>query len=116
MRHVCECGNPRDRGREACDECAWLDGESAGEAGLIGVLRLLGGTATSYEIADAWGVTQRTVLRMIRRLRATGRVYRYLPETRGCGVQDGAAVFILCDSREECQPWRQTMYASDRTA
>lgn len=108
----CECGRTKQARAEACDECAFLDGESAGEAGLIGTLRLLGGAATSYEIAHAWGCTQRTVLRMLRRIRPRGRIYRYIPEANDSGAHDGGAVFVLCDMRET-SPWAK-MYSGDR--
>lgn len=103
---TCECGRAKSRGAECCAECRFLDGGGIGEAGLIATLRLLGGRGTSYEIADARGCSQRTVLRMIRRLRDQGRVQRFEPDGTRPGSRDGAAVFVLCDRRgkREVQP------------
>lgn len=102
----CECGNLKGESVECCVECAFLDGGKPGDADLIWALRALGGTATSYEIADWMECTQRTVLRALKRLRAAGRIYRFVAEGEVYGTHDGGARFVLCDVREQEQ-WQR---------
>lgn len=63
-KSLCECGKPKNKDDEACPECMVLDGTRTVEAGIIGILRLLGGRATTDEIASAIGKSHRQVLRI----------------------------------------------------
>jgi len=98
MRH-CECGRPIGEAAKVCHECAWLDGETLAEASCIATLRLLARPATSYEIASAWGTTQRSVLRTVAVLQRRGRVRRIAPDGTRTGSRDGCAAFVLADRR-----------------
>ena len=95
----CDCGRAIEGAAEICDECSWLDGVTMAEASCIAALRLLGYPATSYEIASAWGATQRSVLRTVATLQRRGRVRRLAPDGTRTGSRDGCAAFVLADRR-----------------
>jgi hypothetical protein len=75
----CECGAAKQPTREACDRCAFLDGERTTTA-VIDALRLRD-VADAYEIAEEIGKCSRSVERALRKLVSAGRVRRFRAES-----------------------------------
>jgi hypothetical protein len=94
----CECGNEKDADAEACSRCAFLDGGPL-EYKVISALRMLGGSAQPKVIADALGMSLRSVLRAGVELSARGRIVRYVNssthEWTGNTNQCAATVYAL---------------------
>ena len=64
----CECGEPKRRADLACRRCLWLDGRSEAEGRLIAVLRLLSGPTSLVALALEAGLSDRQLLRTVKRL------------------------------------------------
>lgn len=73
MIAVCDCGAPCKDARQGCDRCRFLDGNKTGDAMVIAALRLVG-KAAPCEIAAIAGMNPTSVGRILKRLRAQGRV------------------------------------------
>jgi hypothetical protein len=87
---VCECGNPRAVGAEACERCSFLDGRTprgtvrAVGGTVIALLRILPAPVTIDALTMELDVTYHTVWTMMRRLIRDGRVaVRYEPDPFG---------------------------------
>ena len=73
-RARCECGNPKERGAEACVRCLGLDGGGGTAERLLAILRRSGPLET-LELGGELGIGRRQVLRIAGRLLDDGDVF-----------------------------------------
>jgi hypothetical protein len=79
----CDCGQLKVGQVVACKRCRFLDGEYRLEQRIIAVLRMLDEPTSLKELTLLVGVTDRSMLRALNRLRSIGRARRIWgdPET-----------------------------------
>lgn len=71
---TCDCGTPLANRDQVCSACSYLDGRTPSEQQLIAALRALGGRATSPALRLESELPERTLRRVLARLRALGRI------------------------------------------
>lgn len=98
----CECTRPKPLWQRACDHCLWLDGER-GNHEVIAALQSCAGRATLDALVLESELSTRQVLRIIKRLLASGRIRKYFdlddePAAHGDkGPHGTAATYVLID-------------------
>jgi len=72
----CDCGEEKSRTAPACDLCMWRDGTTASETRIIDALRTAVEPIDVKRVASLCDTTERSVLRSVLPLVASGRVVK----------------------------------------
>lgn len=82
---LCDCGQERARGYDACPQCLWADGRTHAQEEVVAALRVLGPGASIHALTPETALCERQVYRGLAQLLQSGRVTKLV-------LADGPAV------------------------